>query len=149
MPCWFTRTNSTAHAHQYCIFQSHAKTVPSRMKLTMKLTTCMREPASMTTNTWSRRVMSDFNSVLQWVYTREKRLRWVCSLAFQSGEKKRGWLLCSSCRHADCCISCEIECLSQNARFIRWVARKWLEGQVEIYDFTHEGRSVLLLCVEL
>ena len=32
--CWFTRTN--AHAHQYCIFQSYAKTVPLRM--TMKLT---------------------------------------------------------------------------------------------------------------
>ena len=37
------------------------RTVPSRMKLTMKL--IMREPASMTTDTWSRRVMSDFNSV--------------------------------------------------------------------------------------
>ena len=37
---------TTAHAHQCCIFQSYAKTVPSRMKLTMKLTT--REPASMT-----------------------------------------------------------------------------------------------------
>ena len=38
---------TTAHAHQCCIFQtqSYAKTVPSRMKLTM------REPASMTTNT--------------------------------------------------------------------------------------------------
>ena len=35
--------------------------LPSRMKLTMKLT--MREPASMTTDTWSRRVTSDFNSV--------------------------------------------------------------------------------------
>ena len=63
MPCWFMRTN--AHAHQYCIFQSYAKTVPSRMKLTMKLT--MREPASMTMDTWSRRVTSDFNSVL-WGY---------------------------------------------------------------------------------
>ena len=60
MPCWFTRTN--AHAHQYCIFQSYAKTVQSRMKLTMKLT--MRELASMTTDTWSRHVTSDFNSVL-------------------------------------------------------------------------------------
>ena len=44
---------TTAHAHQCCIFQSYAKTVPrSRMKLTMKLT--MREPTfmgSMTTDT--------------------------------------------------------------------------------------------------
>ena len=40
---------TTAHAHQCCILQSYAKTVPSRMKLTMKLT--MREPASMTTDT--------------------------------------------------------------------------------------------------
>ena len=50
--------------HQCCIFQSYAKTVPSRMKLTMKLT--MREPAFMgfmTTDTWSRRVTYDFNSV--------------------------------------------------------------------------------------
>ena len=38
-----------AHAHQCCIFQSYVKTVPSRMKLTMKLT--MREPASMTADT--------------------------------------------------------------------------------------------------
>ena len=42
LPCRFTRTN--AHAHQCCRFQSYAKTVPSRMKLTM------REPASMTTD---------------------------------------------------------------------------------------------------
>ena len=49
---------TTAHVHQCCIFQSYAKTVPSRMKLTM------REAASMTTDTWSRRVTSDFNSVL-------------------------------------------------------------------------------------
>ena len=57
---------TTAHAHQCCIFQSYAKTVPSRMKLTIKLT--MREPAfmgSMTTDTWSRRVTSDVNSVYQ------------------------------------------------------------------------------------
>ena len=47
---------TTAHAHQYCIFQSDAKTVPSRMKLTMKLT--MRDPASMTKDTWSWRVTS-------------------------------------------------------------------------------------------
>ena len=40
---------TTAQANQCCIFQSYAKTVPSRMKLTMKLT--MREPASMTTDT--------------------------------------------------------------------------------------------------
>ena len=43
---------TTAHAHHCCIFQSYAKTVPSRMKLTMKLT--MREPTfmgSMTTDT--------------------------------------------------------------------------------------------------
>ena len=50
---------TTAHAHQCCIFQSYAKTVLSRMKLTM------REPASMTTDTWSRRVTSDFNSAYQ------------------------------------------------------------------------------------
>ena len=60
MPCRFTRTN--AHAHQCCIFQSYAKTVPSRMKLTM------REPASMTTDTWSRRVTSDFYSALCILY---------------------------------------------------------------------------------
>ena len=61
MPCRFTRTN--AHAHQCCIFQSYAKTVPSRMKLTMKFT--MREPASMTTDTWSLHVTSDFYSALR------------------------------------------------------------------------------------
>ena len=47
----------TAHAYQCCIFQSYAKTVPSRMKLTMILT--MREPTfmgSMTTDTWSWRL---------------------------------------------------------------------------------------------
>ena len=38
--------------------QSYAKTVPLRMKLTL------REPASMTTDTWSRRVTSDFYSAL-------------------------------------------------------------------------------------
>ena len=47
---WFHGSRvTTAHVHQCCIFQSYAKTVPSRMKLTMKLT--MREPASMTTDT--------------------------------------------------------------------------------------------------
>ena len=43
---------TTAHAHPCCIFQSYAKTVPSQMKLTMKL--MMREPifmGSMTTDT--------------------------------------------------------------------------------------------------
>ena len=45
---------TTAHAHQCCIFQSYAKTVPSRMKLTM------REPASMTTDKGSRCVTSYF-----------------------------------------------------------------------------------------
>ena len=36
---WFHGSRvTTAHAHQCCIFQSYAKTVPSRMKLTMKLT---------------------------------------------------------------------------------------------------------------
>ena len=60
---WFHGSRvTTAHAHQCCIFQSYAKTVPSRMKLTM------REPASMTTDTWSRRVTSDFNSVLRIPY---------------------------------------------------------------------------------
>ena len=54
---WFHGSRvTTAHAHQCCIFQSYEKTVPMRMKLTM------REPASMTTDTWSRRVTSDFNS---------------------------------------------------------------------------------------
>ena len=60
------------HAYNHCACASMlyiselcelAKTVPSRMKLTMKLT--MREPASMATDTWSRRVTSDFNSVFQ------------------------------------------------------------------------------------
>ena len=51
---------TTAHVHQCCSFQSYAKTVPSRMKLNMKLT--MREPASMTTDAWSRRVTSDLYS---------------------------------------------------------------------------------------
>ena len=54
---WFHGSSvATAHAHQCCIFQSYAKTVPSRMKLTL------REPASMTTDTWSQRLTSDFNS---------------------------------------------------------------------------------------
>ena len=53
---------TTAHAHQCCIFQSYAKTVPSRMKSTM----C--EPASMTTDTWSRHMTSDFNSVFEWSF---------------------------------------------------------------------------------
>ena len=49
---WFHGSRvTTAHVRQCCIFQSYAKTVPSRVKLTMKLT--MREPASMTTDTWS------------------------------------------------------------------------------------------------
>ena len=58
MPCWFTRTN--AHAHQCCIFQSHAKTctVSNEIDYAMK-------PASMTTDTWSRHVTSDFYSTLQ------------------------------------------------------------------------------------
>ena len=61
---WFHGSRvATAHAHQCCRFQSYAKTVPSRMKLTMKLT--MRESASMTTDTWSRRVTSVFNSALE------------------------------------------------------------------------------------
>ena len=49
---WFHGSRvTTVHVHQCCIFQSYAKTVPSRMKLTMKLT--MREPTfigSMTTD---------------------------------------------------------------------------------------------------
>ena len=58
---WFHGSRvTTAHAHQCCIFQSYAKTVPSRMKLTMREPTFM---GSMTTDTWSRRVTSDFNSV--------------------------------------------------------------------------------------
>ena len=47
---------TTAHAHQCCIFQSYAKTVPSWMKLTM------REPASITTDKESRHVTSYFYS---------------------------------------------------------------------------------------
>ena len=47
---WFPGSRvTTAHAHQCCRFQSYAKTVPSRMKLTMKLT--MREP---TWDPWHR-----------------------------------------------------------------------------------------------
>ena len=60
---WFTRYYC---ACAQCIFQSYANTVPSRLKLTMKLT--MREPTfmgSMTTDTWSRRVTYDFNSILK------------------------------------------------------------------------------------
>ena len=53
---------TTVHARECCIFQSYVKTVPSRIKVTMKLT--MREPASMTTDTWSRRVTFYSNSVL-------------------------------------------------------------------------------------
>ena len=60
---WFHGSRvTTVHAHHCCIFQSYAKNVPSRMELTM------REPASMTTDTWSRRVMSDSNSTLTWWY---------------------------------------------------------------------------------
>ena len=74
---------TTAHAHQCCTFQSYAKTVPSRMKLTMKLT--MRKPTfmgSMTTDTWSRRVTSDFKSVL-------RSLSWVCrTLNLANRDKK-------------------------------------------------------------
>ena len=51
---------TTAHAHQCCIFQSYAKTVPSRMKLT-KPEPHSWDPRQRTT--WSRRVTSDFNSV--------------------------------------------------------------------------------------
>ena len=43
---------TTAHALQCCIFQSYAKTVPSWMKLTMKLT--MREPTFMPRDPWQR-----------------------------------------------------------------------------------------------
>ena len=65
---WFHGSRvTTAHVHQCCIFQSYAKTVPSRMKLTMKLT--MREPTFMGSMTTDPRdhgvhVTSDFNSVL-------------------------------------------------------------------------------------
>ena len=41
------RGMTTAHAHQCCIFQSYAKIVPSRMKLTMLEPTFM---GSMTTD---------------------------------------------------------------------------------------------------
>ena len=59
---------TTAHAQECCRFQSYAKIVPSRMKLTMKLT--KHEPHSWDPRqrtTWSRRVTSDFNSVLTWL----------------------------------------------------------------------------------
>ena len=55
---------TTAHEQQCCRFQSYAKTVPSQMKLTRKLT--KREPHSWDLwqrTTWSRLVTSDFNSV--------------------------------------------------------------------------------------
>ena len=49
---WFHGSRvTTVHVHQCCRFQNYAKTVPSRIKLTMKLT--MREPTfmgSMTTD---------------------------------------------------------------------------------------------------
>ena len=50
---------TTAHAHQIhqcCIFQSYAKTVPSQMKLTMKLT--MREPTFMGSMTTDHVIMA-------------------------------------------------------------------------------------------
>ena len=50
------------------------------------------------------------------VYTRERRFCRVCSLAFQSGEKKRGSLLCSDDMVID--ISFEIEFLFGNVWFI-------------------------------
>ena len=83
---WFHGSRvTTAHAHQCCIFQSYAKTVPSRMKLTMKLT--MREPASMTTDTWSQRVTSDFNSVYTHIHT---QMQWwiqtICFYTYQNGK---------------------------------------------------------------
>ena len=56
---------TTAHEQQCCSFQSYARTMPSQMKLTRKLT--KREPHSWDPwqqTTWSRRVTSDFNSVL-------------------------------------------------------------------------------------
>ena len=63
---WFRGSRvTTAHAHQCCIFQSYAKTMPSRMKLTMREPTFM---GSMTTDKWSPRVTSDFNSVSHCVH---------------------------------------------------------------------------------
>ena len=66
------------------------------------------------------------NSKLQWqiilryfnyrVYKRERRLLWVCGLALQSREKKRGSFLCSS--DMLIAVSFEIEFLLENARFI-------------------------------
>ena len=55
---------TTAHEQQCCRFQSYAKTVPSRMKLTSELT--KREPHSWDPRqrtTWSGLVTSDLNSV--------------------------------------------------------------------------------------
>ena len=55
MVSWFTR-NYCGMRTNVVYFRVMRRTVPSRLKLTMKLT--MREPASMTTDTWSRRVTS-------------------------------------------------------------------------------------------
>ena len=69
---------STAYAHQCCRFQSYAKTVPSRMKLTK------REPHSWDPRqltTWSRRVTSDFNSVFLSMHCFVERKHSNCMLA--------------------------------------------------------------------
>ena len=63
---WFHGSRvTTAHAHQCCRFQSYAKTVPSRMKLTM------REPTFMGSMTTDHVITAcDFNSVdSKWALT--------------------------------------------------------------------------------
>ena len=74
-------------------------------------------------NVFTREQIQNCNDELQlWylnyrVYTRERRLLWVCSLAFQSGEKKRGLNLWFS--DMLIAISSEIwEFLLENAQLI-------------------------------
>ena len=102
---WFRGSHvTTAHAHQCCIFQSYAKTVPSRMKLTM------REPAfmgSMTTDTWSRFVTSDFNRVLM-----------LCNLFVMFNS-----LLCVSLENLSDFASNPILCGTLACTF--WIAYNW------------------------
>ena len=67
LSCFHGSRVTTAHVHQCCRFQSYAKTVPSQIKLTMKLTIHGKAfMGSMTTDMWSRCVTSDFTSVLWW-----------------------------------------------------------------------------------
>ena len=68
---------TTAHEQQCCRFQSYAKTVPSRMKLTRILTKC--EPHSWDLSQWtkwSHCVTSDFNSI--YMYNKFSQVHVVC-----------------------------------------------------------------------